>query len=444
MFSRETYRGRRSRLIERAGAGIAFIPTAREKIRNHDIPFPFRPDSNFIYLTGFAEQDAALLLIGGKNPRSILFCMTPDPEEAVWVEAPVGPKAAKKAFGFDETHNIAKLDEIFDRELAKLRRNDTLWYPVAEDKEWDAWILERINKQLRKSRQSGFETPAIRDVRIPLGDMRRVKSEEEISVIRESARIGCIGHHIALSKRRAWSQFMRESNLMAEITHTFERYGCAHSYPPIVAGGKNACILHYTTNSDPLRHGDLVLIDAGCELNYYASDITRTFPINGKWSPEQLAVYKAVLAAQKAGIAAVKPGVRYDVPHKAVVRVLGRELEKAGVVKSAKEFVKQTLDPNVPDFKKIFPHRTGHWMGIDVHDVGGYFDSDGKPRKLEKDNVLTIEPGVYLREDLCKELGIPKKFWDIAVRIEDDVLVTENGHEVLTADAPKDPEDLEF
>jgi len=426
------YQKRRKQLIKQMQHGIAIIPTAPEVARNADAHYDYRHDSNFYYLTGFAEPEALLVLVAGQGrnqpAQSILFCRDKDPEREVWDGFRYGPDAAREQFGFDAAYTIAQLDE----KLAELMGNQpVLHYPVGANMVWDRRILKLRNEVQTKVR-SGMRAPdELRDVRVLLNGMRLIKDRHEIGIMRRAATISTSAHKRAMRFTRA-DQF--EYQVEAELLHEFCNHGARHpAYTSIVAGGANACVLHYVGNNAPLRDGDLLLIDAGCELDGYAADITRTFPVNGKFNAAQKDVYEIVLAAQTAAIAAAKPGKNWNAPHDAALRVLAQGFID---LKLCKGSVDKVLEKE--DYKRFYMHRTGHWLGMDVHDVGDYKQGNDW-RALQPGMVLTVEPGCYIRP----ADNVPMKLWNIGIRIEDDVLVTAKGNEVLTKAAPKSVADIE-
>ena len=422
------FRQRRQTLLARmneAGGGLAAIPTAPERVRNRDTHFPYRADSYFHYLTGFPEPEAVLVLVAGQDnaaPQSILFCREKNPDKEIWDGFRFGPEGARETFGVDAAYPIGE----FDAKLAEwLADQPALWHSLGHDAAWDARIAAALNA-VRARTRAGKRAPAvIRDVRAALDEMRLVKDAHEITLMRRAAQIAGGAHRRAM---RLAAPGRREYEIEAEFLHEFRRAGCqAPSYPPIVAGGANACVLHYTANDQPLRAGDLLLIDAGCELDGYASDITRTFPVNGKFSGPQADIYALVLAAQAAAIAAIRPGARFLDPHTAAVRVLAQGLLDLKLLDGSVDGIVES-----ESYKRFFMHRTGHWLGMDVHDAGEYRRGEDW-RTLEPGMTLTVEPGCYIRpaED------VHEAFWNIGVRIEDDALVTAQGCEILTADTPK-------
>lgn len=419
---------RRSRLAAQMQKGVAIVPTAPERMRNRDTHYPYRFDSYFYYLTGFREPEAVLVVVAGEPTRSLLFCRDKNPEREVWDGFRHGPAAAKEAFGFDETHSIAELDALMPELLAD---QAALFCHLGGDGAWDARVVGWVN-EVRNRARSGVTAPReIKDVHAVLDEMRVIKSAEELATMRRAAEISAAAHRRAMQAARPGRA---EYEIEAELLYEFRRHGAqAPAYTPIVAAGANACVLHYVENTGMLADGDLLLIDAGCELDGYASDITRTFPVNGKFSGPQRDVYELVLAAQAAAMAEVRPGNFWDRPHEAAVKVLVRGFIDLGLLSGS---VEQAIETEA--YKKFYMHRTGHWLGLDVHDAGDY-KHDGKWRALQPGMVMTVEPGCYIRAGA----GVPEKFANIGVRIEDNVLVTTNGCEVLTAATPRTIAEIE-
>jgi Xaa-Pro aminopeptidase len=422
------YSARRLRLAQGMQAGVAVLPTAPERVRNRDTHYPFRFDSHFWYLTAFPEPEAVAVIVAGASPRSILFCRERSAEREVWEGFRYGPEAARERFGFDATFPISALDE----EMPKLLANQpALHYPLGADPAWDARALKWLNA-VREHARAGIAAPErVHDVRALIDEMRLIKSADELAIMRSAATISASAHRRAMLATRPGRI---EHEIEAELLYEFRRRGAQFpAYWPIVAGGANACVLHYVFNDAALRDGELLLIDAGCELHGYASDITRTFPVNGRYSGAQRDVYELVLAAQQAAMDQVKTGKAWNEPHDAAVRVLAQGMIDlnliAGPLDAAIE--KET-------YKRFYMHRTGHWLGLDVHDAGDYQRS-GAWRMLQPGMVLTVEPGIYIRAGA----DVPDALHDIGVRIEDDVLVTEGACEVLTAAAPKSIADIE-
>ncbi len=422
MLNPAIYASRRSRLIKQMQRGIAVIPTAPEVLRNGDAHYAYRYDSHFHYLTGFDEPEAVLVLVAGASPQSILFCRKKDLEREIWDGFRHGPDGAKEYFGFDAAYPIAQLDD----KLTELMGNQpSLFHPLGKQAAWDDRILAlraRVQAQVR----SGITAPnEIHDVRTLLDEMRLIKDNDELATLRRAAAISAAAHIRAM---RATRPGRMEYEIEAELLHEFRNSGAqAPAYTSIVAGGANACVLHYISNNAPLKDGDLLLIDAACELDGYATDITRTFPVNGKFSAAQKDVYEIVLAAQAAAIAAARPGAHWNEPHDAALRVLAQGLIDLKLCSGSVDAVLES-----ESYKRFYMHRTGHWLGMDVHDVGAY-KLEGNWRPLQPGMVLTVEPGCYIRP----ADDVPQAFWNIGIRIEDDVAITANGCEVLSAAAPK-------
>jgi len=419
------FQQRRLALLARmnaAGGGIAVIPTAPEHIRNRDTHFPYRSDSYFHYLSGFPEPEAVLVLIAGDTPQSILFCREKDVEKEIWDGFRHGPDGAREVFGCDAAYPIGE----FDGRLAELLADQpALWYSLGHEAAWDARIAAALNA-VRAQTRAGKRAPAmIHDVRAALDEMRLIKDPHEIALMRKAAVIAGAAHRRAM---QFTAPGKHEYAVEAEFLHEFRRQGSQFpAYSPIVAGGANACVLHYVSNDQPLKDGDLLLIDAGCEVDGYASDITRTFPVNGKFSGPQADVYDLVLDAQSAAIGAIKPGASFLDPHTAAVRVLAQGMLDMKLLEGSLDGVIES-----EAYKRFYMHRTGHWLGLDVHDAGEYRAGEDWT-KLQPGMALTVEPGCYIRP----ADDVPAAFHNIGVRIEDDALVTTDGCEILTADTPK-------
>ena len=435
---------RRRALLERMGPGsIALLPAASETPRNRDVHHPFRQDSDFYYLTGFPEPDAIAVLAPGSEHEFLLFCRARDPHMEIWHGRRAGPQGAMERYGVDNAHPIAEIDRLLP---PLLENRERVFYAIGYNPDFDQRMMGWIN-QVRGKARTGVRAPvtfvALEHL---LHAMRLRKEPEEIAVMRESARIAAEAHQRAM---RACRPGMMEYELEAEILYTFVRHGAGWAYPSIVGGGANSCILHYTENNALLRDGDIVLIDAGAELDGYASDITRSFPVNGRFSGEQHAIYELVLAAQKAAIDQVRPGRHFNEPHDAAVRTLTEGLAALGLLQGDVEELIQA-----EQHKSFYMHRTGHWLGMDVHDVGDYKIGDDW-RLFEPGMVTTIEPGLYIpaggkaldahwaRFGVHLETELDERWQRIGVRIEDDVLVTTEGNEVLTATAPKEVDEIE-
>jgi Xaa-Pro aminopeptidase len=427
-FDPAIYARRRARLLQQMQHGIAVIPTAPEVARNADTHYDYRHDSSFYYLSGLAEPEAVLVLVAGDAPQSILFCREKDLEREIWDGHRYGPDAAREEFGFEAAYPIAQLDE----KLVELMGNQpALFYPLGSDAGWDQRIL-KLRSAVQGKIRSGIHAPdEIRDLRALLNELRLFKDEHELDIMRRAAAISTAAHRRAMRFTRP-GQF--EYQVEAELLHEFCSRGARHpAYTSIVAGGANACVLHYVGNDALLNDGDLLLIDAGCELDGYASDITRTFPVNGRFSAAQKDVYQIVLAAQAAAIAAAIPGQTWNAPHDAALRVLAQGFID---LKLCCGNVDEVLENE--SYKRFYMHRTGHWLGMDVHDVGDYKVGD-QWRPLQPGMVLTVEPGCYIRP----ADDVPMALWNIGIRIEDDVVITETGNEVLTQAAPKTVAEIE-
>lgn len=440
-FDASPFAARRARLLaslQQAGGGVAIIPTAPEVMRNRDADYPYRHDSYFYYLTGFTEPEAVLVLVAGQENRSILFCRDKNLEREIWDGYRHGPQAAQQMFALDAAHPIEELDKNMPALLSDAR---AVYYALGQDEKRDAQ-LQRWLQGVRALARSGVSAPgAVVDVSVLLDDMRLFKDAYEIDVMKRAGIISAEAHCRAM---RICRPGLREYHLEAELLHEFRRNGSQYpAYGSIVATGANSCVLHYRAGDAEIKDGDLVLIDAGCELDSYAADITRTFPANGKFSGPQKALYEIVLAAQAAAVAETAPGKRFMDGHDAAVRVLAQGMLDTGLLdKSKVGSLEDVIEKG--DYRQFYMHRTGHWLGMDVHDVGDYRDpatADGnKPwRTLQPGMVLTIEPGIYVRPGE----GVPEQFWNIGIRIEDDAHVTPSGCELLTTGVPSKVEDIE-
>jgi len=409
---------------------VAIIPAASLKVRNRDAEFPFRQDSDFFYLSGFTEDNAVLVL--RKTPEkseTLLFCQSKDKEMEIWTGFRLGPDAAVEALQIQGAFSIQELDQKLPNLLADIASVYALW---GSDKDWDQTFIHAIERVKQKVR-TGITAPTSMLALEPLlHEQRLIKSSAEISLMSQAAKISAQAHIKAMQLVKPG---MFEYMLEGEIRHHCAMQGSRFdAYSSIVGSGENACILHYTHNDAQIKDGDLILIDAGCEVNHYASDITRTFPANGKFSPQQKALYQIVLDAQHAAIEQIKPGNHFNAPHEAALKVITQGLVELGfLVGEVNELIEKEA------YKPFYMHKTGHWLGLDVHDVGSY-KTNGEWRVFEVGMVLTAEPGIYVAMD---EASVDKKWRGIGIRIEDDVLVTDTGHEVLSKDVPKSIDAIE-
>ena len=408
--------------------GIAVLPSAPVRRRSRDVEYRFRQDSDFYYLTGFAEPDSvAILAPGRENGEYVVFCRERDPLKERWDGSRAGPEGAVDFFDANDAFPIDDIDDILPGMLESRNR---VYYTMGAYAEFDQQLTEWV-KSLKNRESSGIHTPhefiALDHI---LHDMRLYKSRAEIAAMRKAARIAVAAHKRAMRSVRPG---LYEYEVEAEYIHEFRRHDATISYAPIVGTGANACTLHYVDNRAELKDGDLLLVDAGCEFDYYASDVTRTMPVNGRFSPEQRAVYEIVLEAQLAAIEKTVKGNHWNDPHDAAVRIITRGLKKIGLLKG-------TLPKLIKDqaYREFFMHRTGHWLGMDVHDVGDYKVGD-EWRFLEPGMVTTVEPGIYIADSR----KVPARWRNIGVRIEDDVAVTSKGPDVLSKDLPKDPDEIE-
>lgn len=439
----QPYSERRTRLakaIRSRGGGVAILTTGAELLRNADTDYPYRSDSYFYYMSGFTEPQAALaMVVGPKETESILFCRSKDKEREIWDGYRHGPKAAQRKFGFDTAHPIDELDQHMPRLLAD---QPAIFHCLASDGALDQRIQQWL-AAVRNQKRAGVASPTSAvDIRALLDEMRLFKDAHELSVMRRAAQISAAAHARAM---RVCAPGWFEYQIEAELLHEFKRNGSQFpAYTSIVASGPNACILHYRENNRRMQDGDLLLIDAGCELDGYASDITRTFPVNGRFSGPQRALYDVVLDAQQAAIKATRAGKRFIDPHNAALRVLVRGMIDHKLLKGSVEGVIES-----GAYRQFYMHRTGHWLGIDVHDCGEYRepgqarpknpDAEKPWRVLRPGMVLTVEPGLYVRP----AKGVPREFHNIGIRIEDDALVTTGAADILTHDIVKQADDIE-
>ena len=451
------YATRRAQLAAQLGpGGIAIIPTAPERPRNRDADFPYRHDSYFFYLTGFTEPHAWLVL--RHDGHSVLFCQPKDLSREIWDGIRLGPEAAVAALGVHEAHSVTELDKLLP---SLLENQTTVWFPFATHEGLSAQVEGWLNK-VRARVRMGVSCPSVQqDACAWLDEMRLIKDAHEQDTMRRAARISAAAHVRAMqcsAQRLREGLPAHEYHLEAELLHEFRRHGAQFpAYTSIVAAGANACVLHYRADTAPLRDGELVLIDAGCELDGYASDITRTFPANGRFTAPQRAMYDVVLAAQHAAAAATRSGARFNDPHDAAVSVLSQGLLDLGLLTHDQHGSLEDIIEKRAYFR-FYMHRTSHWLGMDVHDCGSYVEP-GEPiteparpdpisgamvqpkpsRVLRPGMVLTLEPGLYVRP----ADDIPEAYWGIGIRIEDDAIVTPQGCELITRDVPVEPDAIE-
>ncbi|MET0328864.1 MAG: aminopeptidase P N-terminal domain-containing protein, partial [Luteimonas sp.] len=418
-ISAASYQKRRRQLMRLVGDdAIVVLASAPERIRSRDTHHSYRQDSDLLYLTGFQEPDSVLVLVPGrKHGEALLFCRERDPEREGWDGPRVGPEGAVEALGMDDAYPIDDLDEILP---GLLEGRSRVYYHFGRDTEFDLQLigwLKRVKAQVRVGAQPPHEFLELGHL---LDEMRLIKGADELKLMRRAAKISVEAHAAAM---RAARPGIHEYALQAELEYVFRRNDACPAYESIVGAGANACVLHYRANSAQARDGDLVLIDAGAEYRGYAADITRTFPVNGRFTPAQRALHEVVESAQQAALAQARPGVAYEAGHHAAVEALTEGLLRLGLLKG--KLAKHIADGS---YKRYYRHKTGHWLGLDVHDVGDY-RIEGESRLLEPGMVYTIEPGLYVPVD---DTSVDAKWRGIGIRTEDDVLVTKTGHEVLT------------
>jgi len=428
-ITREEYIDRRTKLMDLVGNNsIVIIPSGDLKVRNRDAEFAFRQNSDFLYLTGFNEPDAVAVLVPNREEAEyILFCRGKDPKTELWTGRMAGLKGAIEDHAAEDSFPIEDIDEILP---GLMENRSKVLYSVGNNLEFDKQVISWVNS-LRAKVRNGIQAPhEFVSLDVYLHEMRLFKSPAEQDLMREAAKVSIVAHEQAM---KACKSGLMEYEIDAEYAYVFRKHGMEAAYTSIVGGGENACILHYIDNNVELKDGDLVLIDAGAENQGYASDITRTFPVNGRFSDEQRQLYQIVLDAQYAAIAETQPGNSWDAPHQAAVAVIVAGLLKLGLLKGdAKKIIKKEK------YKPFYMHKTGHWLGLDVHDVGDY-KLDNEWRTLEAGMVLTVEPGIYV----SPSNRVDKKWWNIGIRIEDDILITKDGNEVLTAALIKEVDEIE-
>ena len=427
---RKHFARRRQQLMQAAGEGsILILPAAPERVRSRDTQYPYRQDSDFWYLTGCDEPEAVLVLVPGrKHGEAILFCRERDLEREAWDGPRLGPEGAVAALGLDDAYPIADIDEILPGLLEGRRR---VHYHLGRDADFDLKLIGWLNRVRAQVRQGAQPPQEFLELGHLLDELRLFKSADELRLMQQAADISVQAHRAALRAARVG---MHEFELQAELEYVFRKHGAQPAYASIVGAGANACVLHYRNNVAKCRDGELVLIDAGAEYAGYAADITRTFPVNGRFSKPQRALHDLVCAAQAAALAQARPGVPYEAGHDAAVATLAEGLLSLGLLKGTLEKVIAS-----GDYKRFYRHKTGHWLGLDVHDVGEY-RIDGASRLLEPGMVFTIEPGLYIPPD---DTSVAAQWRGIGIRIEDDVLITREGHRVLTAALERSAEDVE-
>ena len=421
---------RRRQLMRMAGEeAILILPAAPVRVRSHDTHYPYRQDSDFWYLSGFEEPEAVMVLVPGRaHGETLLFCRERDPERERWDGPRLGPEQAGEALGLDDAYPITDLDDILPGLLEGRRR---VYYHFGRDVEFDLKLIGWVNR-VRAEARHGAEPPhEFQALGHLLHELRLFKSRDELRLLRQAVAVSLVAHRAAMAAARPGRA---EYEVEAAVQYEFRRHGCEPAYPPIVAAGANACVLHYVSNRGILRDGDLLLIDAGAEHAGYAADITRTFPVNGRFSREQRALCGLVQQAQAAALAEARPGRPWNAIHEAAVATLTEGLLRLGLLKGS---LGRQLAAG--GWRRFYPHKTGHWLGLDVHDVGDY-RIDGAFRELEPGMVFTVEPGLYVRPE---ERTVPARWRGIGVRIEDDVVCTAGGHEVLSAALPRDPDEIE-
>lgn len=425
------YSRRRAALIEGLQpGGIALLAAAPERVRSRDVHHAYRQDSDFFYLTGFAESRALLALVPGREEGEVvLFCQPKDPQKELWEGKLLGPEAAVESLGVDQAYPVGEIDKVVPELMAGRER---IHYRIGLDADFDEKVMGWVRGAREQARHGGPAPGQFLLLDDLLHEMRLFKSEEEIRLMEEAARISAEGHRRIMQYCRPG---IYEYELEAELLHTFLHHGSrAAAYGSIVGAGANACVLHYVSNDARVEDGDLVLVDAGCEYRYYAADITRTFPANGRFSAEQREIYQIVLQAQAGAIEAVQPGASCDTPQQAAVAAIVDGLLQLGLLTGTADEIIET-----EAYKPFYMHRVGHWLGIDVHDVGSYKDGDDW-RPFEPGMVTTIEPGIYIAPDFE---DVAPRWRGIGVRIEDDVLVTSSGNRILSEGVPRGMEEIE-
>ncbi len=430
-ITKQEFARRRKALIDHMEPNsIAILPAATEKVRNRDAHYAYRQDSDFFYLSGFPEPEAVLVVVPGReHGETILFCREKNREREIWDGYRAGQEGACEQYGADDAFPIGDIDDILP---GLLEGKERVYYSLGRDQQFDQQVMSWVNNIREKVRSGATPPGEFLNLDHIVHDLRLFKSAAEIRTMRRAAEISAQAHCQAMKVSQP-GQY--EYQLEAELQHGFMKAGSrSPAYTSIVGSGSNACILHYIENTRQMKAGELVLIDAGCEIENYASDITRTFPVSGQFSPEQKAIYQIVLDAQTAALEYVKPGCHWNESHEASVRVITQGLLDLGLLEgNIDELIAQEK------YKAFYMHRIGHWLGMDVHDVGDY-KIEGEWRLLEPGMVMTVEPGIYIAAD---DETVAKKWRGIGVRIEDDVLITKDGNDILSKDVPKTIEDIE-
>ena len=436
-IERQEYRQRQQELMSKIGGGTAIFRSAPMATMHNDVEYTYRQESSFYYLTGFNEPEAvAVFAPHHESHQYILFVQPKDPEKETWTGYRTGVEAAKEIYGADEAYPITELNEKLPQYLVNA---DRIYYHLGNDEKFNQTIISHWQGLMRGYQKRGKAPTALEDTRPLIFPMRLVKSPQEIALMRQATKISAMAHNHAREFARPG---LYEYQVQAEIEHIFRKEGgIGIAYPSIVASGENACILHYIENDRQMQNDELLLIDAGCSFGYYNGDITRTFPVGGKFTPEQKALYEIVLEAQLKAIAEVQPGKPYNEFHDMAVCVIVQGLLDLGLLQGdLEEIIKEEK------YKPFYMHRTGHWLGLDVHDVGVYKHDEETWQSLTPGHIVTVEPGIYISPHIKPAEGqpeIPDRWKGIGIRIEDDLLVTDKGHEILTSDVPKSIEDME-
>ncbi len=428
-FNIDIYQQRRSHLMQSMSGGVAVIPTSPIRSRNGDVEYQYRPDSDFYYLTGFNEPDSVAVLCPGRAAGEyILFCREKDDDKELWYGRRAGLEGAVEKYGADDAFPIEDLDDILPR---LLEDQEKIYASLGRYSDFDAKVMQWMNEVKLRSRRGIHAPHEMVDLSYLLHEQRLIKRKDELTIMQRAGKISAAGHIRAMETCKPG---MTEHQVQAEMEYIFRKMGSTYNaYPSIVAGGENSCILHYIDNNAVLNDGDLLLIDAGAELDCYASDISRTFPVNGKFSGEQRALYEIVLAAQHAAFEVCKPGEHWNRPHERAVEVITEGLVDVGLLKGE---LNELIETHA--YREFYMHRTGHWLGLDVHDVGDY-QIEQQWRVLEPGMVFTVEPGIYIG----KNSKVDSRWHDIGIRIEDDVVIRKAGHEVLTKAVPTAIDDIE-